>query len=217
MAPIVYLIGVGTTRRLIPGYYYWTRWTDPGILLLIASFCIGYATIWHPDSKKIWPHFPVIPPIYNRIGRIALGIILLLVCYPSFTQSFQERRSHFMSDSRAIYRINVQAGLWIHEHVPQNAIVGVNDAGAIRYFGKRYTVDLLGLNNHEIAFRKKDFTQIFSEVDWLAIFPIWFRPQRQIIDENFVPQQVFSLPLEEYTICNCPGQNIKVIFKNTHK
>ena len=45
----------------------------------------------------------------------------------------------------AIRRQQVALGRWVHETLPADAIVGVNDAGAIAYLGKRRTFDLVGL------------------------------------------------------------------------
>ncbi len=212
-APLAYLFGVGGTRQLIPGFYYWSRWLDPALLVLSAAFCCGFAAIWLTRTNMGIPKFPGLNIVTSRRVRFVLGILLLAASLPYFAQSFQEKRNHFISDSRAIFLINVQAGLWIHEHVPEQSVVGVNDAGAIRYFGGRQTIDLLGLNNREIAFQEKDFAEILAKLDWLAIFPSWYALEYPMIEANFEPQQVFSVPAEEYTICNFPGQNVKVIFK----
>ncbi|GAK60219.1 hypothetical protein U27_00110 [Candidatus Vecturithrix granuli] len=119
----------------------------------------------------------------------------------------------FIAYSRAIYLINMKAGVWINEHVPSDAKIVVNDAGAIRYFGKRHTVDLLGLNNKEIAFHQKQLTDYFNELDWLTIFSSWFPQFAEIIHKRFTSQEIFQIPQEEYTICHCPGQKKKIVFK----
>jgi len=144
---------------------------------------------------------------------MAVAILGLVVCIPAFARSFQDRRTRLITDSQAIDRINVAAGLWIREHTPPSAIIGVNDAGAIRYFGERTTVDLLGLNNQDVAFGRVGPAEALIQNDWLAIFPSVFARQKALIDVYFEPVTVFQIPLAEYTICDCPGQTTKAIYK----
>jgi hypothetical protein len=56
-------------------------------------------------------------------------------------------------------------------------VVGVNDAGAIRYFGNRRTIDLVGINNQDIAFKRVSVLEELNQCDWLAIFPGWFQDE----------------------------------------
>src|SRR6185436_16048159 len=44
-----------------------------------------------------------------------------------------------------IHDQQVATGRWIDAHLPPEAVVGLNDAGAIAYYGKRRVVDLVGL------------------------------------------------------------------------
>ena len=46
-----------------------------------------------------------------------------------------------------IFHQQVRVGRWIDANLPSNAIVGLNDAGAIAYYGRRSTVDLIGLTS----------------------------------------------------------------------
>lgn len=212
-APFVYLLSIVGTRFIaLGGYYYWSRWIDPASLILTASFCIGYALLLS-GQLSLFHSFHASLPRIVRVGVPVIAIIGLVISLSSFLETFQNRRFHLASDSRAIYLINVRAGVWIHEHVPSDATIGANDAGAIRYFGKRYTIDLLGLNNKEIAFHQKEIVDYFDDISWLAIFPSWFPQLMDTVNERFTPQQVFQIPQEEYTICHCPGQERKVIFK----
>ena len=148
-----------------------------------------------------------------RILFMAAGAIGLVVCIPAFAGSFQDRRNHLITDSQAIYSINVEAGLWIKEHTPPSATVGVNDAGAIRYFGDRYTIDLIGLNNKDVTFGRVNRPDLLTQSDWLAIFPSFFRHQQAMIERDFELVTVFQIPLADYTICDCPGQTAKAIFR----
>lgn len=47
-----------------------------------------------------------------------------------------------------VEEMNVALGRWVSANLPQGATVGVMDGGALRYFGGRRSVDLVGLNTH---------------------------------------------------------------------
>jgi hypothetical protein len=111
--------------------------------------------------------------------------------------------------------VNVEAGTWIARNTPESAVVGVNDAGAIRYFGGRRTIDLVGLNHADIAFGHKTLFQALRESDWLVIFPSWFakRNATERIDAEFEMRHIIQIPVEEYTVCSCPGQTVNAILQ----
>ncbi|MBF0477373.1 MAG: hypothetical protein HQK59_16435 [Deltaproteobacteria bacterium] len=212
--PFVYLAGVAGSRRISPDGYYWTRWLDPAALILTVPFCIGYAGLLTGGMARVWTGR--LGRSYARMavcGLSALGIAGLVYSFPAFSASFTDRRDHLASDSRAINLINVQTGKWIAQNTLADAVVGVNDAGAIRYFGHRFTIDLIGLNNAEIAFKKVDFKQAVGKTDWLAVFPGWFSGAGSFPPQGFVPRTIFGIPYQDYTICPCPSQTMMAIFE----
>jgi hypothetical protein len=209
LAPFFYMTGVAGTRELLAEGYYWTRWLDPVALPLTAVFSLGFALILcdaalppRRIARRWW-----------RIGVMTAGALGLLLSAPRFARSRAERRDHLRTDSHVINAMNVRAGLWIRDHVPADAIVGVNDAGAIRYFGNRHTIDLVGINNQELAFSRIGLTDELLRCDWLAIFPSWFRDQGDIILQEYSIGTVIRVPLKEYTICDCPEQTVIAVFK----
>lgn len=217
IAPIVYALGVVGSRKVILEGYYWSRWVDPASLLFTIAFCIGYGFILAlalDDIKgipgKIWLHRRSM----IKILISSLGLLFMFMSIPTFMGSYTNRRNQLASDSRAIDIMNVQMGKWIENNTAKDAVVGVNDAGAIRYFGQRHTIDLLGLNNCDIAFGKITLHEAISRTDWLAIFPLWFDKETlsQILDK-FEPRVEIRIPLQEYTICNAPSQTLEVAFQ----
>ncbi len=214
IGPLIYLGGVVGTRIIMLHGYYWTRWVDPAALIITVPFCIGYGILLtgklNPKRLFAKTRHRKNDKIYSA-SVIALTIVTLIISLSSFYKSFLDRKKHLSSDSRAIYLLNVQAGKWIAKNTSPDAIIGVNDAGAIRYFGKRETIDLMGLNNSDIAFRRKTPDQIVKRLNWLVIFPSWF--QGSNIFNFFEERKLFHIPLTEYTVCNCPGQTTIVIYK----
>jgi len=216
-APALYVLGVVGSRRVILDGYYWTRWVDPASLLLTAASCIGLAhlltivftsTESKKRAEKAWP------PWTRALISLA-GLAGLLLSVPTYVASLTDRRDHLASDSRVIATMNVQMGQWIKENTAEDAVVGVNDAGAIRYFGERRTIDLLGLNTADIAFGRIGVDEAIARSDWLVIFPELFRRVGKLeeILVDFEPCIEVRVPLEEYTICNEPAQTLKTAFR----
>lgn len=218
-APLAYLVGVLGSRRIVLEGYYWTRWLDPACLVLMIPICIGCAIIVSlvllPRERwSIWLHSQ---PRCLQL-RVVLGIavgVMLFASVPFYSGSFMDRRHHIASDARAIHIVKVQPGKWINDHTPTSAVVGVNDAGAIRYFGRRHTVDLLGLNNSAIAFGKISQLEALQSSDWLAIVPALFNNTvlREGFADTFKPRAEARITLAEYTVCWCPGQTVTTIFE----
>ena len=145
---------------------------------------------------------------------------LLTISLPQYLETLDNKREHLKRVSRAIRLINVQAGLWINKNTETDATVGANDAGAIRYFGQRKTIDFIGLNNHGIAQRVISLRQAAERLDWMAVSTSWLRKKhpdmmsKESLSERLVLKKIISIEPEEYTVCDCPGQETKMIFKH---
>jgi hypothetical protein len=212
--PLVLAIATASSRILDPGGYYWTRYLDPPALLLSVACCIGLVLPFALAFRPSLLAGMVGDPGKRRIGTyIAAAVLacLVILAAPGFVRSWEDRRGHLWTDSRAIHLVNVRAGEWIDANVPAGATVGVNDAGAIRYFGNRVTIDLKGLNYADLAYDRVSHEAVIARTDWLAVFPSWFRGTN--LFDFYEQRHSFSIPLEEYTVCDCPGQTEKVIYK----
>jgi hypothetical protein len=212
--PLVFAFAVAGSRTLDQGGYYWTRWIDPASLMLSFAAATGMAVLLSSAFERA-AYARIFPWLKERHwGCYAVsgaGLLLLAIFIPAIIKSMEDRRFHLWSDARAIHLVNVVAGEWIDRNLPRSATVGVNDAGAIRYFGKRHTIDLKGLNYADFAFGKVQPMQVIRKTDWLAVFPSWF--QQADLFKYFEKRISFGIPLKEYTVCDCPGQTEKVIFE----
>jgi hypothetical protein len=206
-APIAGLLGLGSlafvvavvmTRSFLPLGYYWTRWTDPGVLGVAAACALGVA---------LGLHALVVAPgrLERRVRRAAIAAIGLVVvaAVPRLIGSVAARAARLGSDARVIARMNVEPGRWIAAHTAPDAVIGVNDAGALRYFGGRTTIDLMGLNAADVAFHRVPREAIAQRVDWLAVYPLLLKLYPELA--QFARLRWFSIPREDYTICDCPG------------
>jgi len=212
LAPSIYLLVVAGSRGISLNGFYWTRWIDPAALLTVAAATIGVAMVLVAAYHDFAQLSSRTLPRSSGMRRVA-GVVMamaVLVSVPHLMASFQDRRHHLASDARAIHAMNVAAGEWIAQNTPPNAIVAVNDAGAIRYFGNRYTVDLLGLNDADLAFGKESVEEAFGEADWVAVFPAWFDPA---LLAGFDARHEITIPLAEYTVAPAPDQTDEVIYQ----
>lgn len=55
------------------------------------------------------------------------------------------------NSSRAITQQQVKLGVWAEQNLPKDALIGLNDTGAIAYFSERRTFDVVGLTTESEA------------------------------------------------------------------
>jgi hypothetical protein len=87
-------------------------------------------------------------------------------------------------NSLQIKEQQVSVGYWIKENLPPGARVGVNDVGAMRYYGGHPTVDLIGLTTNGLALPSRNGLGSLYETlekmpqkkrpDYFVIYPTWF-------------------------------------------
>jgi hypothetical protein len=216
VGPAAYVVGVMGTRTVFLLGYYWTRWIDPAAMALTATFCIGYAALL---TLAFEVHAKRGRTSKVREGRrVTLSLLVstiaalgLIACVPTLWRSYEDRRAHLSADARAIHLLDIRTAQWIAANVPPDATVGVLDAGAIRYFGNRRTIDLAGLNTADVAFHRKSPEELLAELDWLAVFPDLV-PQ-EMLENNYVERARFEIPVEEYTISYNPVQTRKSVYE----
>jgi hypothetical protein len=193
-----FVVAVVMTRSYLPVGYYWTRWTDPGVLGVAAACALGIALGLHALVAAPGGLAPRV-----RWAAIAAIAIVVVAAAPRLIASVAERAERLGSDGRVIARMNVEPGRWLAAHAAADAVVGVNDAGALRYFGGRTTIDLMGLNSADVAFQRQPREAIEQRVDWLAAYPVMVKLYPSFA--QFARLRWFSVPRAEYTICDCPG------------
>jgi hypothetical protein len=225
LAASVYLLGVCSTRNVVLQGYYWTRWLDPAAIVLSVSCCVGISLLvslavvgvkglprtflangTSPAGTRSRPGRGLL----LRVSAAVLALVFVTISVPQLRRTMLDRRSHLATDSRVIDIMNVQMGKWIHDNALPEAVVGVTDAGAIRYFGERKTVDLAGLNNSEIAQGRLTLLDATRRCDWLACFPNCLPPElKQVCEDEFDVLKVIQIPLKEYTICSAVDQTFE--------
>jgi hypothetical protein len=111
-----------------------------------------------------------------------------------------------------INRMQVHLGRWIHDHTPPNALVAVNDVGAIRYFGERRIVDTCGLVTSEgdppfrrqLRISRSLQEQLLAYLsrrrpDFAVLFPAWYP---WMVAHSEVFEEVYAVRLRKAEIAD---------------
>ncbi len=146
------LVLVGRRKRV--------AWRALLVLLLVAG-TLGpatYATMLWNRVRYIWPFAPgwflavtaLFVELGHRLGRrakmgaiaapaLAWGLVAMLA------MKLDWATADLATSARAIALQQVWLGKWAAENLPADAVIGVNDTGAIAYLSGRRTFDVVGL------------------------------------------------------------------------
>lgn len=212
-APFVLLVGVIGTRSISLTGYYWLRWVDPASLMLTFAAALGLAEIAFSSDlhNKLTKKLPVKLSLYNTtLLFLFLAFFLVVSSMPHWLDAVDKKQKHLHQDSKIIHTINVETGKWLAKNTPIDAVIAVNDAGAIRYFSERFVIDMVGLNHKEIALSQLPKQLAWKMADYLALYPSWFK---EYDFSNFQLLKVQKVDPQNYTICDCPSQTTLGIFE----
>ncbi len=112
----------------------------------------------------------------------ALGALVALLVVGGTAWRLPTMARQFAWNVNNINEMHVALGEWVAEHTPPDAVLALNDIGAITYLSQREVVDLAGLVTPEVVpiLRGPDPTSRLMElmaerrVDYVIIFPEWF-------------------------------------------
>jgi hypothetical protein len=147
----------------------------------------------------------------------ALSIVVPLVAWsPIATVEYDRVIRFYGHNCENILNQQVKTGRWIERNLPRSAIVGMNDAGAIAYYGNRPTVDLLGLTSEGFAKAYRSGIGCMFErlrrmppgrlPTYFAIYPEWFP---YLKSSGVLGPEIFRAHLGYNTIC---GEDDKVVY-----
>jgi hypothetical protein len=132
-----------------------------GMLLVIACGIVIPTTydsfLWN-RLRYLWPFMPAwfvgVAALSELVGR-ALGtfesrlvrvrLLVSGVAVGGLADHLPFTISDLASSARAISAQQVALGRWAKDALPQNAVIGVNDTGAIAYYSRRRVFDVVGL------------------------------------------------------------------------
>lgn len=157
--------------------YYWARYALlawPVALVLTAA---GTASL----VRTAWAGLRCRPLMGAALlAPLVIGAALATPLIPLV----RELPARFAAECAELETLHVSAGLWIDEHLPPDAVVAVHDAGALRYFGRRTTLDVWGNHAHELNSVVRDGGDqaalqwlAAKRPDALAVFPLLYTPR----------------------------------------
>jgi hypothetical protein len=198
---------------------------DRGLLpaLWLAGVPIAYSLVSPPGAASLvgnfgryyFPFFPVVVLLgvlglqraaealgsrlqISRLRLILSALLLaLLIAWPTVT-SLAQGIGRYVQNVSNVQNSDVHIARWLAPRLPPQAVLAVNDIGAIKFFLPNRVIDLAGIVNPEI---RRNLNQgiardvpweqtIAGEIeqrrpDYLVIFPAWFPHLSQ--DPRFRP------------------------------
>lgn len=197
------LLPAGIVVNSIP-YFWWVhleRYQQGMFPVVLLAFAAGYGRV----AWLAWERAPRWVAAAAGLGAVAVPLFLYVP--PLYVD--QERVVRFYGHNcENILHQQVRVGRWIDATLPKNAIVAMNDAGAIAYYGNRRTLDLVGLTTAGFARVYRSGTGCLWETlrrlppgdrpSYFAIYPDWFPHFAQ---SGLLGPVVFRARLELNTIC----------------
>jgi len=172
-----------------PRAFYHLRYLLPAVPLLIVALGVGAAGL----TRVLRPPMRALAPILLLIwAAVGAGITVS----PTST--------HLHNDTRNINEVQRALGEWIAENTAPDDWIAATDAGAVRYFSRRATIDLMGLNTPEIRWVGPSWLRAHP-VSAVAFMPSWLRPVRPDL------QIARTFRTEGYTVTSNPKMAVQVV------
>ncbi len=196
---VLWLVGLPLlTAVIIDQTWHYGRYTMPLIPMQMVVAAVGVAWI----ASKIRYPFSII-----RSPWVVWGAAIFLIVVSSLGQ-LNGWASRYGNNAKEILDIDVAIGHWLAENTPQDALIAVDDIGAITFLSERRILDMnglvspemwpavrqpVGLLRDQLALRQMSL----AGVDYLAAFPLW---HYEITGNPWVSQPVFPVHTETHTI-----------------
>lgn len=192
---VMWLVGLPLlTAFLIDTTWHHGRYTMPIIPFVLIAAAIGMDWLVARLSQSGT----------RRLSAAALAVLLLaagLYGLPYWATQLGQ-------NTREIEDIDVALGRWLADNTPEDALIAVDDIGAIAFLSGRRIVDLNGLVSPELwpavrapegLLRAQVMTQILSvnPPDYLAVFPLW---RWDIVTNPAISEQVHKVSTPTHTI-----------------
>jgi hypothetical protein len=204
--PIVFLIGISWAHDLKQDWpFYWNRYFQPVIPCLLVLVAIGWVEIARWSYRQLRSGEGA--DLRRRMLAVVAALVLALPLL-ALPLRMLEKSELFAWNCQNINEMQVDVGRWIARNTGPDDWIATNDAGAIRYFGHRRVIDMMGLNNHLV--QQRGLASVFGEARprYFVIFPSWFPKLAR--DPSLVP--VYGVEAQHYSICDCP-QELMVVFE----
>ncbi|HTF90898.1 MAG TPA: hypothetical protein VK843_20940 [Planctomycetota bacterium] len=181
-----------------------------GIFLL---FLVLLATGWGRLSSLAWSAAP--RPLKLPLAAAAL-LVPLSTWIAYAVPELRRVPEIYARNCENILHQQVDTGRWIDLNLSHDAVVGLNDAGAIAYYSRRSTVDMLGLTSAGYAraarsgagclFEHARRAPLPRKPSYFAVYPGWFPGWKEC---GILNLELHRSHLELNTIC---AESDKIVF-----
>jgi len=148
------------------------RYLDAVVPFVVILLVLGLLQAWRTLQTWRRTRAPVDPgeeQVFN-FGLNVLMAALVVLPFIGLTATWGRLPDEYSWNALNVDEVYVATGKWIADNLPEDAHIAVGDGGAIRFFGDRYTYDLLGLNTHEaIGKSVMEFSQE-KQIDYAFVF-----------------------------------------------
>ncbi len=175
-----------------PDAFYHVRYLLPAVPLLAVGAAVG--------ARAFGDRLPA-----ARASFPALALLLLAAGGAALTVSSASRGFH--NDVRNINEVQRRIGEHLADTLPADARIATTDAGAVRFFSGRPTLDCIGLNTPEMRDPSDAFLRAHP-VDAMVLLPAWFRsPDAGRLEETF------RAVTEDYTVTSNPAMAGQIVLR----
>jgi len=180
---------------------YFARYSLLIVPWLVLWLALGCASLFALVEQLAARRFPA------RTAR-TLAALPLLVLAAFVLPSWQGHRSvltkAYEANTNEIQRVQVRMAREMDSNLPPDAVVGVSDAGALRFFSRQRIIDLCGLNTHEMIRSEDPVGWLVDQgLTHLVIWPGW---HAELLDDSrLVTRSLGSVRVGHPTMVPAPA------------
>ena len=141
-----------------PEAFYHQRYVLPALPLLVVALPLLFAAALARS----------LPARYATAG----ALLIVALCLVGLARSAPARFAHLANDARNIDDVQVALGQHL-AGASSDDVVWAVDAGAVRYFGNAFVVDMLGLNTPELLGTRAQAFLDAHPPRWIEVVPSW--------------------------------------------
>lgn len=142
IAVACFLIGTLAVAVALPFKWHWHRYVIPYYSIFIIFSVLGLEKFSRLAERSI---------LSNMVNTrdIFYGLSLFFIFFGVMSAGYFAVA--YGKNCKDIYYQQVRLGQWVNRNIPEGSVIAVNDLGALKYFGNRYVIDLLGLGTNKIG------------------------------------------------------------------
>ncbi len=193
--PLAYSLLAPQGKHLLLGNF--GRYFFPLFPSVVVLGCLGVAPLFGAQAAR---------PLARLGARLFFGFGLAALVAPTL-YTFVQGAGFYARNVANVDDGDVRMGRWLAEHLPPEAVVAVQDIGAIKFFAPQRVLDLAGIVSPEIQrlirgaetaedpFGQAGMRRFLDQhrPDYLVAFPSWY-PALVAPGSGFEPVFVLAVP-----------------------